>query len=424
MKTQVIVLLALIASGVAIVGRKLESRPAATAPQRETSQTLRSREVDLQASDGTLLKASYFAAERPGPGVLLLHQGNRQRKEWDGLASQLAAAGINALTIDLRGFGESGGKRFDTLTGKEKSTLRTQLWPADINTAWQYLVSQPGVKRDLIGLGGAGHEGVNNSVHTARRHAVDVKSLVLLSGQTDLPGRQFLQHASQLPELLVAADDDEYPPTEEVMEWIFGLCSNPGKKFIRYTAAKKAPWNGHEDTGVSETGGHGTDMFKAHPDLIGIVVDWFVTTLISTPGHAPTESLAAQQILNDIEMPGGVARVTRQLMQARRKDPEAELFPEVIVATMGYDQLRDGDVKLAIEIMKLNIIAYPQSADAYDSLSDAYLANGQKALAREYAEKAMALLNSNNLPASSWSNSEARRNEIRTSVEQKLNQLH
>src|ERR1700693_1796004 len=70
------------------------------------------RVVDLTAGDGTNLKATYFAAAKSGPGVLLLHQCNRQRKIWDGLAQQLAAAGINVLTVDYRGFGESGGGRF------------------------------------------------------------------------------------------------------------------------------------------------------------------------------------------------------------------------------------------------------------------------------------------------------------------------
>src|ERR1700757_3551341 len=66
------------------------------------------RIVDLKAADGTPLKASFFAAAKPGPGVLLLHQINRDRKSWDQVAAQLAAAGIHTLTLDLRGFGESG----------------------------------------------------------------------------------------------------------------------------------------------------------------------------------------------------------------------------------------------------------------------------------------------------------------------------
>ena len=35
------------------------------------------RAVDLKASDGAILKATYFAASKPGPGVLLFHQSNR-----------------------------------------------------------------------------------------------------------------------------------------------------------------------------------------------------------------------------------------------------------------------------------------------------------------------------------------------------------
>ena len=79
--------------------------------------------VDLKAADGTILKASYFAAARPGPGVLLLHQSNRTRDSWDGVAGQLAAAGINTLTLDMRGFGESGGTPNINLTDAERAKV-------------------------------------------------------------------------------------------------------------------------------------------------------------------------------------------------------------------------------------------------------------------------------------------------------------
>src|ERR1700724_3665983 len=81
------------------------------------------RFIDLKASDGITLKATYFAAAKSGPGVLLLHQCNRQRRVWDDLAGQLAAAGINVLTFDLRGFGESGGSAFDKLTPQENARV-------------------------------------------------------------------------------------------------------------------------------------------------------------------------------------------------------------------------------------------------------------------------------------------------------------
>ena len=50
------------------------------------------RVVDLQTADGLQLKATFFAAATPGPGVLLLHQVNRDRKSWEGVAAQLAHA--------------------------------------------------------------------------------------------------------------------------------------------------------------------------------------------------------------------------------------------------------------------------------------------------------------------------------------------
>src|SRR5206468_2151255 len=120
----------------------------------QSSHSPAARVVDLKAPDGAVLKASYFPAAKPGPGVLLVHQSNRTRDSWDGLARQLAAAGINTLTIDMRGFGESGAP-YTKLTDAERAKART-MWPSDVDTAFQYLVSQPGVRRDVIGVGGAG----------------------------------------------------------------------------------------------------------------------------------------------------------------------------------------------------------------------------------------------------------------------------
>lgn len=367
-------------------------------------QTPAARVIDLKASDGTLLKATYFAAAKSGPGVLLLHQCNRQRKVWDDLARQLAAAGINVLTFDLRGFGESGGTRFDKLTPEENAQVQAEKWPGDIDTAFQYLVSQQGVERDVIGVGGASC-GVNNSIQTARRHPADVKSLVLLSGGTDLPGRQFLHRESEPPALFAVADDDEFRPTVEVMPWLFSVDSNPGKKFVHYAK-----------------GGHGADMFAVHPELRGVIVDWYVTTLIKTPGRAPAEkssdpALQSGEILNQIDLPGGVEKAAQKLAEARRNDHKAVIFPETIVNLMGYEHLQAGDTKGAVEIMKLNVTAFPESPNAYDSLSDAYLADGQKDLARQNASKAIELL------ANDTTDPQARRDAIRDSAQQKLKQL-
>jgi dienelactone hydrolase len=361
------------------------------------------RVVDLTTGDGTKLKATYFAAAKPGPAVLLLHQCNRQRKIWDGLAQQLAAAGINVLTVDYRGFGESDGDRFDKLPPQEAAQIQQEKWPGDIDTAFEYLVSQPGVTRNMIGVGGASC-GVNNSIQTARRHR-QVKSLVLLSGNTDLKGRQFLRESTKLPVFFAVADDDEFPSSIVAIEWLYSLAADPEKKFLHVA-----------------TGGHGADMFKVHPDMPGEIVNWYVTTLIKTPGRAPApkERPAVPdevRVLDQLDEPGGAAKVAKKLEEARQHDPKAKLFREDFVNFMGYEHLQASDNRGAIEILKLNAEAYPNSPNVYDSLSDAYFADGQRDLARENAKKALELL------PSDTTDPEDRRNGIKESAEQKLKQL-
>jgi len=139
------------------------------------------RVVDLKSADGTILKGTYFAAAKPGPGVLLFHQSNRTRESWDELAAQLAAVGIHVLTVDSRAHGESGGK-YDNEANR--AAYWKTWWPSDLDAAFQYLSSQAGVNREAIGAGGAGNLGVQSAIEIARRHPAQVKSLVLLSGET------------------------------------------------------------------------------------------------------------------------------------------------------------------------------------------------------------------------------------------------
>jgi tetratricopeptide (TPR) repeat protein len=210
------------------------------------------------------------------------------------------------------------------------------------------------------------------------------------------------------------------------MELLYITSSNSGKKFVHYSAAQEAPWLWYETFDISKVpanGGHGTDMFKIHPELPGIIVNWFVTTLIKTPGHAPADTVASAAILNQIWMPGGVAQVTQQLMEARRKDPQVQLWPEITVDIIGSDHLREGEIKEAIEVFKLNLLAYPDSADAHNNLADAYLKDGQKELARQLAEKGLALLDSHAAPTSSWSDTEERRGEVRSALQDVLKKL-
>jgi dienelactone hydrolase len=357
------------------------------------------RVVDLTAADGTKLKATFFPAAKAGPGVLLLHQCNQQRKGWDGLATQLAAAGISVMTLDFRGYGESEGKAPKDLPPAEGAKVLNEKWPGDVNVAYRYLLSQPGVDSHIVGAGGASC-GVNQAIHLAGRHP-EVKSLVLLSGNADLEGRAFLSKSEKMPVLLSAADDDA--GAVELMEWLYSLSTNPGSRFVEYP-----------------NGGHGVNIFAAHKELPALIVDWYVQTLVKTPGSAPVNAARRDDrfaILKLIDSPGGAKKAAQQLVAARQKDPKAKLFDEGLVNGIGYEHLQEGDNKGAIEILKLNASAFPDSANVYDSLSDAYLADGQKDLARENAKKALQTL------ATDTTATEAFRKGIQENAEGKLKQL-
>lgn len=371
------------------------------APRTFAQQPSAPQVVDLPTADGVILKGTYFAAGKEGPGVLLLHQCNMQRHAWDGLASQLASAGINVMTMDFRGFGDSGGvATFKLPTRQEAQTMLSTVWHDDVDMALKYLESQPGVNREMVGVGGASC-GVNQAVHAAMRHS-EVKSLVLLSEGADREGRQFLRNSPDLPVLGAAADDDF--GVVPFLKWNVSLSPDAESKMLRY-----------------ETGGHGVVMFGEHKELPQEIVNWFAVTLkpvttkviFRTALASPAES----RFLELLDLPGTVDRAEQTLDQALKRDPEAILFSEEIINRLGYERLELDDTKGAIEILHLNVVAYPQSPNAFDSLSDAYLAAGEKDLARKYAKKALELI-----PADK-KDSEERRKGIQENAQQKLKQL-
>lgn len=67
--------------------------------------------------------------------------------------------------------------------------------------------------------------------------------------------------------------------------------------------------------------------------------------------------------------------------------PNKYNFEETELNTLGYQLLQSGKVNDAIEILKLNVDAYPDSYNVYDSLGEAYMINGDKKLAiKNYKE--------------------------------------
>jgi dienelactone hydrolase len=341
------------------------------------SQNPSQKDVDITAPDGIKLRATFFAAGKPGPGVLLLHMCNTTRKSWEPVAKQLSEKGINALTIDNRGFGESGGPRFD-LSKPDVIKQLNEKWPGDFDAAYEFLASQPGVDKTRIAAGG-GSCGVDNALKLAERHT-DLKSLVLLAGGTDLAGINYIAQHPELPIFTAAAADDQYNPnTIQLMQWFSEISGNPRTKF-----------SGFKD------GRHGTEIFGPHPELVDQIVAFLVDTLVTNPvglrAHVTPRKTQAAEFLALVNQPGGATKATTLLRDARKRDPNAVVFPEYPMNLLGYAKLQAGNTQEAIELFKLNTEAYPASANAQDSLSDGYLAAGQNDLALAAEQKCLELL--------------------------------
>jgi CubicO group peptidase (beta-lactamase class C family) len=73
-------------------------------------------------------------------------------------------------------------------------------------------------------------------------------------------------------------------------------------------------------------------------------------------------------------------------------------FAEPELNRLGYQLLQSGKQREAIEVFKLNVEAYPQSFNTYDSLAEAYMAINERELARQNYKKSLEL-NPNNTSA-------------------------
>lgn len=104
-----------------------------------------------------------------------------------------------------------------------------------------------------------------------------------------------------------------------------------------------------------------------------------------TPKKPLSETMMSALQANDV----GLAK---KLLWDYKNDPaNAYVSAEATVNTLGYTLMQQKRIEQAIEIFKLNVEAFPQSANVYDSLGEAYLNAGNNELAIKNYEKAFEL---------------------------------
>ena len=111
--------------------------------------------------------------------------------------------------------------------------------------------------------------------------------------------------------------------------------------------------------------------------------------LYSQPYEQPKISIVAplEKLINE----EGIQKAIAAYRDLKAKQSATNDFSEPELNRLGYQLLRTGKVKEAIEIFKLNVEAYPKAFNTYDSLAEAYLADNQRELASQNYKKSLEL---------------------------------
>ncbi|MDI1243568.1 MAG: alpha/beta fold hydrolase, partial [bacterium] len=100
----------------------------------------------------------------------------------------------------------------------------------------------------------------------------------------------------------------------------------------------------------------------------------------------PSVSLKMERLVKDKGVEAAVSTY-RALIPRYPHD----YFVESHLNTLGYQRLREKDMKGAIMLFKLNVEMFPQASNPYDSLAEAYMADGQNTLAVENYRRSLEL---------------------------------
>jgi uncharacterized membrane protein len=88
---------------------------------------------------------------------------------------------------------------------------------------------------------------------------------------------------------------------------------------------------------------------------------------------------------------GGIDQAVQQYHELKAADSSTYNFDEAELNALGYQLIGAHKLKEAIRILQLNVEAYPQSSNVYDSLGEAYMDDGDKPHAIANYQKSLQL---------------------------------
>ena len=188
------------------------------------------RVVRFTASDGWNLAGTLYEPARRNNGlapavVMLPEPGWVDRTIYDTyLSADLQAKGFFALNVDLRGSGNSLGRKvLEEFSAEEMNGIQL-----DLKAAIDFVSSLPGVDPSRVGVIGAGATS-EYAVLEASENS-QVQSVVLISGTLSATAKEYLRLDQSVPVLGLAGKEDK-SSFREIAE-AYALSSNPSSDLL------------------------------------------------------------------------------------------------------------------------------------------------------------------------------------------------
>ena len=228
---------------------------AATQPEPQSVQPER---ISFKTFDNIIIVGDFYFVGQDSKTVMLLHELGKDRNVWDSFVPQLTVAGFNVIAFDFRGHSESRLQNGSIITYKAFLDSDWQLLQQDAKSARDYLFGKGISKNGIIMVGAS--IGANAGVQYASSNP-EVEKVVLLSG-----GESY--HGITVSGGFISSMNSQKGKTR------FLFVSSADDKYSYDSSQKIVAGAPNAELLNLESGGHGTQLLEAHPDLAGKIIDW------------------------------------------------------------------------------------------------------------------------------------------------------
>lgn len=214
------------------------------------------KEIIFKTLDGIQIHGDFYkSANLDDPAGLLLHMMPATKESWQEFAQKLIVNKFHALAIDFRGHGKSILKNNGSIDYHRFSDTEHQQKINDIEAAF-YFLKHSGIYMTETFLAGASI-GANLTLQYMSQYP-EIKAGIILSpglNYKDIQPEHFIKKISGNQSIfLVATEDDKYSTESAKKLYSLAQCQKQIK--------------------ILPSGGHGTDMFASHPELMDKIINW------------------------------------------------------------------------------------------------------------------------------------------------------